>query len=113
MTWWQHAFGWAAMALNVWGNIQLTGKGRAGWVTRFIVNLASIAYAIGLHGWALLANHVAFLGINAWGWWKWRPGAPDPMANEVRRLRRCLTDMEREFARAPRVVAAVRRALAD
>ena len=34
---WQ-ALGWLALALNVWGNLALTAKGRSGWIVRLACN---------------------------------------------------------------------------
>lgn len=69
---WQ-AIGWLALALNVWGNLALTSKGRAGWIVRLVSNACWIVYSIDNSAWALLANHAVFSVINCYGWWKWKP----------------------------------------
>lgn len=66
-------FGWVAFALNVVGNLMLTGKtGAAGWLVRLLVNVLWIPYSLQTRAWALLANHLTFMTINVYGWWKWR-----------------------------------------
>lgn len=64
--------GWLAFALNVWGNLELTGKSVRGWIVRLACNLCWMPYSVVTGAWALLANHVVFAGINCYGWWKWR-----------------------------------------
>lgn len=66
------AFGFAAFASNVWGNILLARKSETGWWIRIVSILLWGAY-----GWAAsslpnLANAVVFLGINIYGLLKWR-----------------------------------------
>lgn len=70
--WLWHAVGWLAFALNVWGNMMLTTKSRAGWVVRLACNVCWLPYAVLTGAWALLANHVLFMGINVLGWMRWR-----------------------------------------
>jgi hypothetical protein len=65
------ALGWLAFVLNVWGNLALTSKGVSGWIIRLACNVCWVPYAIATGAWALLANHLLFMGINAYGWWKW------------------------------------------
>lgn len=108
--------GWLALALNIWGNLQLTGKGRAGWLVRLVVNFLWIAYSVDQQAWALLANHVAFVGINIWGWFRWDPTnarvvPTSQPEKENRRMRDQLFEMEKDFRSDPRVVQAVRRVL--
>lgn len=71
-SWLWQALGWVALALNVWGNLALTGKGAVGWIIRLASNACWIAYSIDTSAWALLANHSLFTGINVYGWAKWR-----------------------------------------
>lgn len=67
-----NALGWVAAALNVWGNLALTTKGLRGWVIRIVCNLCWMPYGLYTKAWALLANHLLFVAINAYGYWKWR-----------------------------------------
>lgn len=69
---WQ-ALGWVALALNVWGNLELTGKTTRGWIVRLACNGCWIPYAVATGAWALLANHLLFAAINVYGWRKWSP----------------------------------------
>jgi hypothetical protein len=66
------ALGWVAAVLNIWGNLALTTKGLRGWVIRIACNLCWMPYGIYTRAWALLANHLLFVVINAYGYWKWR-----------------------------------------
>jgi hypothetical protein len=68
---WQ-IFGWAAAILNVAGNLALTTKSLRGWIIRIACNLCWLPYGIYARAWALCANHLLFIAINAYGWWKWR-----------------------------------------
>lgn len=90
--------GWAAAVLNVWGNLALTQKGLKGWIIRIACNLCWMPYGIYTRAWALCANHLLFIVINAYGWWKWRrddllqrrievPGETPP-ASEIERMKR-------------------------
>lgn len=67
-----NALGWVAAALNVWGNLALTTKGLRGWLIRIACNLCWMPYGVYTRAWALLANHLLFVAINAYGWWKWK-----------------------------------------
>lgn len=109
---WQ-GVGWLALVLNVWGNLQLTGKGRAGWLVRLAVNFLWIGYAFDQQAWALLANHAVFVPINIFGWFRWRPETSEAM--EIKRLRAGLRDIELRAlgSREYRVARAVRIVLAD
>lgn len=92
-------FGWLAFVLNVWGNLALTTKGVRGWIIRIACNLCWMPYGIYTAAWALLANHLLFVGINCYGWWRWHdderkltalidaPGETPPM-DAVERARR-------------------------
>jgi len=66
-----NVFGWVAAMLNVVGNLTLVTKSKIGWVIRIIVNLLWMPYGIYTSAWALCANHMMFVGINAYGWLKW------------------------------------------
>jgi hypothetical protein len=90
--------GWVAFALNVWGNLALTTKGVRGWIIRIACNLCWMPYGIYTAAWALLANHLVFVAINCYGWWKWSrdakweaaiqvPGETPP-TREIERARR-------------------------
>lgn len=91
--------GWVAAVLNVWGNLALTTKGLRGWIIRIACNLCWMPYGIYTRAWALCANHLLFVAINSYGWWKWRrdelrltarittPGETPPMS-AVERARR-------------------------
>lgn len=70
MTVWDLA-GWVAMVLNIWGNLALTDKSIKGWAIRLVSNAFWIVYSVDTQAWALLANHVAFAGINVVGWVRW------------------------------------------
>ena len=65
-------FGWVAAVLNVAGNLALTTKSSKGWIIRIVCNLFWLPYAAYTRAWALGANHLLFVVINAYGWWKWR-----------------------------------------
>lgn len=91
-------FGWVAALLNVAGNLTLVTKSKVGWVIRIIVNLLWMPYGVYTAAWALIANHALFVGINAFGWWKWNrderrearlhtPGETPPF-DEIQRMRR-------------------------
>src|SRR5687767_5480804 len=67
---WQ-ALGWVALALNVWGNLELTGKSTRGWIVRLACNACWLPYSAVTGAWALLANHALFALINVYGWRKW------------------------------------------
>lgn len=64
--------GWLAFALNVWGNIALTSKGAKGWIIRIACNLCWLPYSVYTSAWALFGNHLLFITINSYGWWRWR-----------------------------------------
>jgi hypothetical protein len=68
---WQ-LLGWIALALNVWGNLALTGKSQTGWIVRLVSNACWLPYSVATSAWALFANHALFAGINLYGWWKWK-----------------------------------------
>lgn len=94
-----NTLGWVAAVLNVWGNLALTTKGIRGWIIRIACNLCWMPYGVYTRAWALLANHLLFVGINCYGWWKWRrdelrltarievPGETPPI-NQLERARR-------------------------
>lgn len=91
--------GWVAAVLNVWGNLALTKKGLSGWIIRIACNLCWLPYGIYTRAWALCGNHLLFVAINAYGFWKWRrdeltmrgrietPGETPPM-DPIERARR-------------------------
>lgn len=66
-----HVLGWLAFALNVWGNMMLTTKSRSGRMVRLACNICWLPYAVLTGAWALLANHIVFMGINVIGWVRW------------------------------------------
>lgn len=74
---WQ-ALGWLALGLNVWGNLELTGKTTRGWIVRLACNVCWVPYSVVTGAWALLANHVLFAAINIYGWRKWTRHRPCP-----------------------------------
>lgn len=67
-----NVLGWVAAGLNVWGNLALTTKGRAGWIIRIACNLCWMPYGVYTRAWALCANHLLFVAINCYGWWRWK-----------------------------------------
>ncbi len=67
--------GWLAFVLNVWGNLALTKKGVSGWIIRIACNVCWLPYGVWTTAWALVANHVLFIAINAYGWWRWTKDA--------------------------------------
>lgn len=90
--------GWLAFILNVWGNLALATKSSRGWFVRIACNLCWLPYSVYTAAWALLANHLSFMAINCYGWWKWRrddrlaamihvPGET-PTTREIERARR-------------------------
>lgn len=66
------ALGWLAAGLNVWGNLALTTKGVRGWIIRIACNVCWMPYGVYTGAWALCVNHLLFVGINCYGWWRWR-----------------------------------------
>ncbi len=64
-------FGWVAAGLNVVGNITLATKSKIGWIIRIVVNILWLPYGVYTAAWALCGNHMLFVAINCWGWWKW------------------------------------------
>ena len=70
-TLWQ-IFGWVAALLNVAGNLTLVTKSKGGWIIRIVVNLLWMPYGLYTRAWALCANHLLFVVINAYGWRRWR-----------------------------------------
>lgn len=70
-SWLLESLGWVAFGLNLWGNLLLTKKGIRGWIIRLLCNACFIPYAIYTEAWALLVNHIAFAGINIYGWYRW------------------------------------------
>lgn len=69
--------GYLAFGLNVAGNLLLARRNIAGWVVRLATNVAWVAYAIQVQGGEpMVLNHVAFFGINLYGWWNWRRSGP-------------------------------------
>ena len=90
--------GWVAFGLNVWGNLSLTTKSKRGWIIRIACNLCWMPYGIYTRAWALFGNHLVFVVINAYGWWKWRRDAAHesmihvpgetPTVGELQRARR-------------------------
>lgn len=69
--WFWQALGWAAFALNVWGNLALTAKSTRGFVLRLVSNACWIPYGVATSAWALMANHLVFVLINGYGWRRW------------------------------------------
>lgn len=67
------ATGYFATALNVAGNLMLAKMSIRGWIVRMVTNVVYIVYALQIsQGLPVVANHVLFLGINAYGLWQWR-----------------------------------------
>lgn len=67
--------GYAALALNVGGNMLLAHKNIWGWVVRLATNAAWIAYAVQVDdGEPVALNHAVFLCINVYGLCRWRRG---------------------------------------
>jgi len=66
------AIGYAALVLNVAGNLLLAHKNAAGWTVRLLTNVAWVAYAVQVDGGApMVANHAIFMGVNLYGLHKW------------------------------------------
>ena len=63
--------GWIAFALNVAGNLMLTGMTNRGHVVRLCSNACWLIYAPSQGAWALFANHCTFACINVIGWARW------------------------------------------
>lgn len=71
------ALGYAALVLNVVGNLLLAHKRLSGWIIRLLTNAAWIAYAVQIQdGTPMAANHLIFVGINLYGFWRWHKSAP-------------------------------------
>ncbi len=94
------ALGWVAAGLNVWGNLALTTKGVRGWIIRIACNLCWMPYGVYTAAWALCANHLLFIAINSYGWWKWTaderrvltPGETPPTSIHEHRRRLAYAD---------------------
>jgi nicotinamide riboside transporter PnuC len=68
----QEAIGVGGFITNVLGNMLLAHKSQRGWGVRIASNLLWLAYAGQTSSFAMTANGVTFMGINVYGWWKWR-----------------------------------------
>lgn len=67
------ATGYLATGLNVAGNLMLAKLSIRGWIVRMVTNAVYIVYALQIsQGLPVVANHVLFLGINAYGLWRWQ-----------------------------------------
>ena len=67
-----NAAGFAAFALNVWGNLLLARKATSGWLLRIASIVLWGAYGLGAASWPNVANAVVFFGINVYGLRKWQ-----------------------------------------
>lgn len=77
--------GWAAMLLNLWGNLSLISKSKTGWIVRLVSNVGWVAYSVHTGAWALLANHLTFAVVNIVGWVRWsREDEPQPSDGKLR-----------------------------
>jgi hypothetical protein len=63
--------GWVAFALNVAGNLMLTGMTNRGHAIRLCSNACWLIYAPATGAWALFANHCTFAVINVIGYVRW------------------------------------------
>ncbi len=82
---WVEWIGLIAAITNIWGNLMLAGLRKSGWALRLVTNLLFIVYAaFTAGGWPMLLNHVAFLGINVLGWWKWQQASATDLAAAVK-----------------------------
>ncbi len=68
----QEAIGLGGFATNVLGNMLLAHKSQRGWGVRIASNMLWLVYAGSSSSFAMTANGVTFMGINVYGWWKWR-----------------------------------------
>ena len=66
------AIGYAALGLNVAGNLMHAHKNMWGWIVRLVTNVAWIAYAVQIPGGGpMWMNHAAFFAINIYAFRKW------------------------------------------
>ena len=65
------AMGWIALCLNVLGNLDLANKSIRGWIIRLACNVTFILYSYDYAAWPLLVNHIIFMFVNVYGFYKW------------------------------------------
>lgn len=68
----QEAIGLGGFVTNVLGNMLLAHKSQRGWGVRIASNVLWLVYAGKHQSFAMAANGVTFMGINVYGWLKWR-----------------------------------------
>jgi hypothetical protein len=68
----QEAIGFGGFATNVLGNMLLAQKSQRGWGVRILSNVLWLVYAGKSQSFAMAANGITFMGINVYGWIKWR-----------------------------------------
>ncbi len=68
----QESIGIAGFLTNVAGNMLLAHKSQRGWGIRILSNVLWLVYAGKTQSVAMLLNGVTFMGINIYGWVKWR-----------------------------------------
>lgn len=69
---WEELVGFAATALNIWGNWLLTDKKASGWPVRLVCNGAQLAYGVLIGSMAVSVNALVFAVINCVGMYRWR-----------------------------------------
>lgn len=69
------AIGYVAFVLTVIGNLLLIHKNNNGWIVRFVCTVLWLIYAINIVSYPLIANSTLYLGLNFYGWHKWKKEA--------------------------------------
>lgn len=65
--------GYAAFMMNVAGALMLARMNVWGWVVRLVTNVLWVTYAMQVEGGGpMWMNHIAFFGINLYGFRQWR-----------------------------------------
>lgn len=65
--------GYVAFLTNVFGALLLARMNAWGWVARLVANVLWVAYAVQIEGGGpMWVNHLAFFGVNMYGFREWR-----------------------------------------